>query len=96
MKEEMVVTTLDKILTKDQLKQVKKVIEQNEKKKIKPSDMEYSNSLKELFKKWHDQLLEKGVLPDFLAYWMTYTISKNPMKFKENLNLAIRKYGKVV
>jgi hypothetical protein len=94
--EERTITTLDAILTKEQLKQVKKLIEQNEKKKIKPEDIEYATSLKELFRQWNTQLLKKGVLPDFLAFWLTYRVSQNPVAFKESLNLAIKKYKAVV
>lgn len=84
------------ILTKEQMKEVKKQIEENKKRKLNPTDSEYTRTLREMFRKWDKQLMEKGVLPDFLAYWMSYKISQNPEAFTSALSKAIKDYKKVV
>ena len=84
------------ILTKEQMKEVKKQIEINKKKKLNPTDAEYTRTLREMFRKWDKELMEKGVLPDFLAYWMSYKISQNPVAFTSALSKAIKDYKKVV
>jgi hypothetical protein len=88
--------SLDQLFTKEQLKEVKKLIEENKKRKLKPYDSEYTRRLRELFRKWDSQLMQKGVLPDYLAYAVAYKISQNPEAFTSALNLAIKNYKKVV
>lgn len=89
-------TTLDTLLTKEQLKELKKLVERNEKRKLKPDSIEYGNSLKDFFRKYHKELVKKGVLPDYLAYWLSYRISMNPEAFKQQLGMAIKNLKKVV
>lgn len=81
---------LSEILNKEQLKELKKLINELEKKKIKPLDVEYVKSLRELFKKYESDLIAKKVLPDYLAYAIAFKISQNPELFKIKLENAIK------
>jgi len=80
---------IEDILTKEQLKELKKVIQENNKLKIKPLDTKYTESLKALFNKYRKQLIEKGVLPEYLAYAIGYKISQNPEVFMEKLKQVV-------
>jgi hypothetical protein len=64
--------TLDIIFTKEQRKELKNFL--IGKKGTDP--MELTEELKTLFRKWEKDLLEKGILPDYLAYAITYQLSR--------------------
>lgn len=89
MVEEWRQATIEQILTKPQLKELKRLIIENKKKGLKPLDTEYTNSLKELFKKYEKDLLAKEILPDYLAYAVAHLISKNQEVFLAKLKQVI-------
>ncbi len=72
MVEEWRAVPLDKIFTKEQRKELKKFLK--EKKSTDP--MELTVELKTLFRKWGDDLRERGILPDYLAYAFAYQLSR--------------------
>jgi len=60
------------IFNKDQRKELSKFLKE---KKDKPP-LELTDDFKTLFKKWEKDLLEKGILPDYLAYAFAYQLSR--------------------
>jgi DNA-binding protein H-NS len=86
--DEWVVVSLPEIFTKEQLKELMKLVEDKKKRKINPLSTEYIKNLKELFGKWERELIEKGIYPDYLVYAVAFTISKNPELFLFKLKQA--------
>jgi hypothetical protein len=81
--------SLEEILTKEQLKELRNLVEEKKKKKVNPLSPEYTMQLKELFRKYEKELLKKGVLPDYLAYAVAFRISQNPELFLAKLKQII-------
>lgn len=73
---EMRQVALGDILTKEQIEELRKYVNSQLKKGLKPLDTEFTNGLKVLFNQWKDDLLSKEVLPDYLAYVVAYMISR--------------------
>lgn len=67
---------LGDFLTKEQLNEIKKYRKEMMKKGIKPLDVIYIKGLKTIFNKWHKQLIEQGIFPDYLAYLVSYIHSR--------------------
>lgn len=76
--EEVRYLRLSEILTEDQIKELIRLVK--EKKKIEPTSFEFTTQLRELFKKYEKELLEKGILPDYLAYAVAFLLSKFPVE----------------
>lgn len=72
--------SLEEILTEKQYDEFKKHIKIQFKKGLKPLDIEFINSLKELFNQWEDDLILVGILPDYLAYIVAYKISQGILR----------------
>lgn len=71
---------LKEILTEEQREELTKHINSQLRKGLKPLDIEFINSLKELFNQWEDDLILVGILPDYLAYIVAYKISQGILR----------------
>jgi hypothetical protein len=80
---------LEEILTKEQLKELKELVEEMKAKKVEPFSLEYTKRLRELLKKWEKELMEKEIHPDFLAYAISFKIYQNPEAFLIKLKQLI-------
>jgi hypothetical protein len=76
--EEVRVVRLSEILTKNQIDELIDLVKK--KKGIDPTSFEFTKELKELFKKYEKHFLERGILPDYLAYAVAFQLSKIPEK----------------
>lgn len=67
---------LSEILTPEQIKEITRFVKEN--KSLEPTSLEFTKKLKELLRKWEKELMEKGIYPDYLAYAISYLLSKYP------------------
>jgi hypothetical protein len=67
-------TTLGEIFNKEQAKELKKILEEAKRKNLDP--LELTDVFKQTFAKWRGDLLEKEILPDYLAYAFAYVLSQ--------------------
>jgi len=92
---------LYEILYPGELKELEKVIKEAKSKGLKPLDPEFVDMLRELFNKWKKSLLKRNIYPDYLAYYITYILSKMPSEtwedlFRIQMEKAKKLYGEVV
>jgi len=92
---------LYEILYPGEIKELEKVIKEAKSKGLKPLDPEFVDMLRELFGKWKKSLLKRDIYPDFLAYAISYVLSKMPPEtwedwFRIQKEKAKKLYGEVV
>ena len=63
---------ITEIFTDEQKKELKKFLKEH--KHERP--LELTGELKKLFGKWKEDLIRKGILPDFLAYAFAFKLSQ--------------------
>jgi DNA-binding protein H-NS len=69
---------LHEILTAEQIKELRETVKELRKKKIAPLDQEFTKALREIFGKYREELLSKGIDSDYLAYAVSFVLSKLP------------------
>jgi hypothetical protein len=65
---------ISEIFNKEQAKELKKILEEAKRKNLDP--LELTDVFKQTFAKWKGDLLEKEILPDYLAYAFAYVLSQ--------------------
>jgi hypothetical protein len=70
------IVRISEILTKNQIDELIELVKK--KKGIEPTSLEFTKELKELFRKHEKYLLERGILPDYIAYAIAFQLSKIP------------------
>lgn len=71
-------TSMDEILTREQIKEVDEYIKTQHKAGVQPIDTEFIQGLKKLLGKYRDELNLKGVDSDYIAYALVNTFMQNP------------------
>jgi hypothetical protein len=71
---EMKKVSVSEIFNKEQAKELKKILEEAKRKNLDP--LELTDVLKQTFSKWEGDLLEREILPDYLAYAFAYALSQ--------------------
>jgi|GEM_PF-3034163 len=66
--------SLEEIFTKEQAKELKKILKEAKEKKRDP--LELVDVFKQLFSKWEQDLMAKEIYPDYLAYAFSFVLSK--------------------
>lgn len=66
--------TLGEIFSKEQAKELKKILEEAKRKGKDP--LELTDVFRQTFAKWEKDLTAKEILPDYLAYAFAWTLSK--------------------
>jgi len=72
---EMKKVPISEIFNKEQAKELKNILEEAKRKNLDP--LELTDVFKQTFAKWEKDLLEREILPDYLAYAFAYTLSKS-------------------
>ncbi len=68
--------SIHNILSKKQIKELEEYFQAQKKSGFKPTDTATTKGLKAITKKWKEELLEKGIDSDYLAYVLSYIYSK--------------------
>jgi hypothetical protein len=66
--------TLAEIFSKEQAKELKKILEEAKRKGKDP--LELTDVFRQTFAKWEKDLTAKEILPDYLAYAFAWTLSR--------------------
>jgi len=66
--------SMKEIFTRPQARELIKFLKDRKNAKRNPMDM--TGDFKTMFRKWEDDLMKKGILPDYLAYAFAYQLQR--------------------